>query len=228
MPSNRKISELATDAAPARTDFLTSLENGILNVKGLVSSFLGLTNDSDINFTDITTGDVSPAKHGFVPKLPTGATAYLNNASYLQYRDEKAQNTGGGTFTSGAWRTRVLNTEVADVGGFGTLASNQITLAAGTYIISAKAPAFACNQNQLRLQNVTDAITVLVGQAAYSSVNTQSDGSTALLNGIFTIAASKALELQHQCVTTAATIGFGVQCNFTTEVYAVVELWKIG
>lgn len=77
MPSNRKISELPTDAAPARTDFLTSLENGILNVKGLVSSFLGLTKDSDLNLTDITTNDVTTAAHGFVPKAPNDTTKFL-------------------------------------------------------------------------------------------------------------------------------------------------------
>lgn len=29
-------------------------------------------------------------------------------------QDQKAQNTDGGTFTSGAWRTRDLNTKVTD------------------------------------------------------------------------------------------------------------------
>jgi hypothetical protein len=154
------------------------------------------------------------------------ATAATQN--YLQYRDEKTQNTAGGTFTSGAWRTRTLNTEVSDVGGFGSLASNQITLSAGTYIISASAPAFFVNAHQLRLQNITDTATVLTGQSAYTGASNQGSQSSALLQGVFTVAASKALELQHQCGTTRSTDGFGVQGNFTTEVYAVVELWKIG
>lgn len=154
----------------------------------------------------------------------------LFNSNYLQYRDQKAQNTAGGTFTSGAWQTRDLTTEVSDVGGFGALSSNQITLAAGTYLIRASAPGWKVNRHQLRLQNVTDASTVLIGQGTYTFDNGAGDGSQSLatLQGLFTIAASKALELQHQCQTTVATKGFGVEANFTTEVYAVVELWKIG
>ena len=125
---------------------------------------------------------------------------------YLQYRDQKAQNTAGGTFTSGAWRTRDLNTEVSDSG-----------------------PAAVVNRHQARLQNVTDATTVLTGTTEYTYVNA-GDGSQSrsLIEGRFTIASAKAFEIQHQCQTTAATGGFGVAANFTTEVYTVVELWKIG
>jgi hypothetical protein len=154
------------------------------------------------------------------------ATATVSN--YLQYREQQTQNTTSGTFSSGAWRTRVLNTEVSDDGGFGSLSSNQITLAAGTYIISALAPAFAVNRHQLRLQNVTDTATVLVGQSSHSVAATASVSSSASLRGVFTIAASKALELQHQCETSASTRGFGIESNFTTEVYAIVELWRVG
>ncbi len=154
------------------------------------------------------------------------ATAAVQN--YLQYRDEQAQNTAGGTFTTGAWRTRVLNTEVSDVGGHGSLASNQITLAAGTYLIDATAPAFNTQRHQLRLQNVTDATTILIGQSDWAFEGVSGVQTAAQLRGIFTVAASKALELQHQSQRTQATNGFGEAANFTTEVYAVVELWKIG
>jgi hypothetical protein len=151
-----------------------------------------------------------------------------SGGDYLKYEDQKAQNTSGGTFTSGSWQTRVINTEVSDVGGHGTLASNQITLAAGTYIIRASAPAFATNRHQARLQNVTDATTVLVGTSEHT--DTQGDGnqSRSWVQGRFTIGASKALEIQHQCQGTRPTFGFGVESNFTTEVYTVVELWKVG
>jgi hypothetical protein len=41
-----------------------------------------------------------------------GGTSY----DYIEIQDQKAQNTNGGTFTSGAWRTRDLNTLVEDDG----------------------------------------------------------------------------------------------------------------
>lgn len=81
----KKISQFPTDAAPARTDFLTSLENGILNVKGLVSSFLGLTLDTDLTFSNNTTGDVSIVTHGFTPKAPNDITSFLRgDATWAQ------------------------------------------------------------------------------------------------------------------------------------------------
>jgi hypothetical protein len=180
---------------------------------------------------------VTLAAGGALPFLLANATGLpfttgLTNisAAYVNLQDQKAQNTAGGTFTAGAWQTRVLNTEVSDVGGLCSLASNQFTLAAGTYTIHASAPAYLVNaRHQLRLQNVTDTTTLLVGNSNYAPTITANVVQTnALLRGIFTIAAGKALELQHQCQATEAADGFGVPSNFTTEVYAVVELWKVG
>lgn len=180
------------------------------------------------------TGPTGPAG-ATGPTGPTGSTGGVGatgatgpaggGGDYLCYRDQKTQNTAGGTFTSGAWRTRDLNTEVADTGGFGSVASNQITLAAGTYRVSARAPALNCNRHQCRLQNITDASTIDVGSSEYATTSTNGVNDS-VLHTRFTIAGTKTLELQHQCQTTQATEGFGVEANFTTEVYAEVELWK--
>ena len=43
-------------------------------------------------------------------------------------KDVKSSGTAGGTFTTGAWQTRDLNTEEGDFSKFGTLSSNQFTL----------------------------------------------------------------------------------------------------
>lgn len=232
----KKISEFPTDAAPGRTDFLTSLEGATVNVKGQVGAYLALTRDTDLTFSDNTTGDVTAFAHGYAPKAPGDASKFLNGASppayayasapYLQYREEQAQNTNGGTFTSGSWQTRTLNTEVTDTGGHGNLAANQITLDAGTYYAVAHAPAFEVDRHQIRLQNVTAGTTLLVGQS-YQAGASDSVTGCAVLMGMFTVAAAQALELQHRCLTTKATTGFGVAANFTTEVYSVIEIWKI-
>lgn len=145
---------------------------------------------------------------------------------YLCYVDEKTQNTVGGDFTSGAWRTRVLNVERADDGGHGSLSSNQITLQVGTYIIQASAPAYAVNRHQTRLYNITDAAATLSGTSEYAG-STDAVYNRSFIAGQFTIDAAKVFELQHRCETTVATRGFGVEANFQTEVYSIVELWKI-
>lgn len=152
--------------------------------------------------------------------------------SYVLVQDEKAQNTDGGTATSGAWETRTLNTEVSDPDGVCSLASNQITLEAGTYECVISAPTWRTGRHQIRLQNVTDSTTVLTGTTEYSS-NIDSAGSfgpmtRSIIVGRFTIAASKALEVQHRVETTRATNGYGVAANFTTEVYTVAQFTRIG
>lgn len=177
-------------------------------------------------FGQVLATGTSPAAilFGGLPKQ-TGAASTDTIGDLIILRDEKAQNTSGGTFTTGAWQTRVLNTESVDTGNHCTLASNQFTLAAGTYRIRASAPAFFVGRHQTRLQNVTDTATVLTGTSEFSST-TNGDQTRSWVIGRFTIGASKALEIQHRSGATQATNGFGVEANLTTEVYTVVELTK--
>ncbi len=146
--------------------------------------------------------------------------------AYAKCSDVKASSTDGGSFTSGAWQTRTLNTEDIDTTGFLVLASNQMTLAAGTYDIRGTAPALNVNRNQVRLYNVTDSVEILLGSAVFCS--TFPEGSQAEVVGRFTIAAGKALELQHRCETTSASaIGRGAGITWGANVFAVVQLWKV-
>jgi hypothetical protein len=154
---------------------------------------------------------------------------YLKKAhdSVVIIRDEKAQGAFGGTFNSGAWRTRDLNTEVYDPSNLASLASNQITLQPGTYLCFASAPAYTVIRHQARLQNVTDTVTLLLGTSEISggadAVQTRS-----FIAGVFSISAQKTLEVQHQCGTSVTTSGFGQNANFTTEVFTTITLIRIG
>mgnify|MGYP001561478240 CR=1 FL=1 len=148
-----------------------------------------------------------------------------NAEAYIYIRDEKAATTEGGTFTSGAWRTRTLNTEVADTGNNATLATNQITLAAGTYRFRADAPAYDVNTHQAKLYNITDVADIALGTSERSG-DAANTVTRSFVAGRFTIAGSKVLELQHRCVTTFADSGFGRAVGWATEVYAQIEFWK--
>lgn len=146
--------------------------------------------------------------------------------------DQKTTNTNGGTFTSGAWRTRTLNTEVCDTGSNCSLSSNQFTLDAGTYEIEASASAYGVQYHACRLQNVTDSTTTLSGTSEFCDPrNTDTASNRSFLRGRFTIASAKAFEIQHQCNSTLATTGFGnaVGAVFTVgnEVYTTVFLRKV-
>ena len=164
--------------------------------------------------------------------VPSGATITNSGtasgfglfSSYAIIADQKAQNTGGGTFTYGAWRERDLQTEIADPDSIVSISSNQFTLAAGTYLIKWIAPSCYSDLNQTRLYNVTDTAEVAVGMSAKDSIATIVDTSCGWART--TITGSKAFTIEHQSTTTYATNGFGFAANFGTEQYTTVEIFK--
>ena len=146
---------------------------------------------------------------------------------YILIRDERAAGVGSGDFTAGAWRTRPLNTEVVDTDNLASLASNQITLAAGTYRCLIRATAFYVNLHQARLQNVTDGTTALLGTSESAAATGAYGINTAsVIAGRFTIAATKTFEVQHRCNTTRSANGFGTAAGFGNEIYTIAEFWK--
>ena len=148
---------------------------------------------------------------------------------YVCIRDEKSDGTSGGAFTSGAWRTRDLNTEASDESGIASIASNQVTLAPGVYRTRIDVPGFQVGDHQSRLRNITAGATLLVGQNARSGDSAPQSPST--IAGRFRLTVASALEVQHWCETTNGTNGFGRATNFTSgevEVYTVAEFWKEG
>jgi hypothetical protein len=147
---------------------------------------------------------------------------------YINVQDQKAQNTSGGTFTTGADRTRDLNTIETDTAGIASLASNQLTLPAGQYRFEIVCPAYSCGRNQAFLYNVTDAVVVRRGTAAYTTAGAADDACYSIVKGSMTIFSSKAFEVRHVCSNTQATRGFGVEANFGIEIYTIAEFWKIG
>lgn len=155
-----------------------------------------------------------------------GGSGYLG---YIKVTETQAQNTNGGTFTAGAWRTRTLNTEDSDTNADCSLASNQITLTAGTYECMISAPAWQVKRHQIRLYNTTGAAAILIGTSEYAEDGGAAarEGTRSFCCGRFTIAASQALEVQHQCEATKATYGLGIAANFTSEIYTIAEFWRV-
>jgi hypothetical protein len=154
-------------------------------------------------------------------------TAFAKSVAVIA--DVKAYNVDGGTFTSGAWQTRDLNTELDDPENIVTITSNQFTLQAGTYLVEWAAPAFKVDRHFTRLQNITDSVTEEEGTSEYSgsadNVTNKSIGAT-----VITLTASKVLEIQHRCTVTYATIGFGIDSSVSgaNSVYTLVKIHKIG
>jgi hypothetical protein len=107
------------------------------------------------------------------------------------------------------------------------LASNQFTLAAGTYFVTAWA--FIESQGgryKLRIRNITDGSTALVGMVTW--VGGANGGPGNPVSGRFTLAGTKTLELQYYVQAGAATDGLGVSYAATGEVetYATLTIYK--
>ena len=156
----------------------------------------------------------------------TVATPTIAFESYAIIADQKAAGTNGGTFTSGSWVTRELNTELTDPDNIVSIATNQFTLAAGSYLIKASAPVYQVNFHQVRLYNVTDTATAIVGYQAYggasAAVQTRSE-----LSGRITITDTKTFELQHRCSATRTTNGLGNGVDLgEVNLFAMVEIYK--
>ncbi len=168
-----------------------------------------------------TTGSI------YVPTIGAGLSftggTLSSNITYVKVSERESQNTGAGASVSGAWYTRVLNTTDNDTNSISSLSSNQVTLPAGTYIVHALSPIQYSGTSQLRLQDITAGTTLILGQSWYYS---NSPGIIQPLEGAFTLTASHALALQYYCTSGNGT-GLGYPANITTEVYTVIEFWKI-
>lgn len=142
--------------------------------------------------------------------------------------DRQTSGTAGGTFTSGAWQTRAINTEEYDADGIVSISANQFTLQAGTYRIIATAPAVGVDKHKARLRNVTDGTTTLLGTSQYSASASTYAATESRIDNVFTIASAKTFEIQHQGQTTRATSGFGVPSSLSVdEIYTVVCIIKL-
>lgn len=154
------------------------------------------------------------------------AASFAN--TFLSVEDRKPTNTAGGTATAGAWTTRDMNNvQVNRITG-ASVASNQVTLPAGTYRFDARAPAIGVGAHQIRLRNITDAVDVDTGSSGFSissALNAQTDS---VISGEFTITATKVFEIQHNVAVTRATNGFGAAANLgTTEIYTQAKFWRL-
>ena len=158
----------------------------------------------------------------------------VNNESYAimqVFEDHKNSGTSGGTFNSGAWRTRDMNTVQFDEGISGSISagSNQITLPAGKYIVYYSAPCFGCHGHISAFYNTANSTYLSYGQVAYDQVSTAHDNGWSTGWASFTITANTIFELRHRCANSYGTEGYGRAASLgVDEIYGRVTVWKSG
>ena len=169
----------------------------------------------------------------------TGTMALTSNVLFTSYAiicDQKDSTTDGGTFSTGAWRTRDLNHEIADPDGIVSISSNQFTLQAGNYLIKWRAPVYSVDRFTSRLYDVTNSALKQYGTSGFdnnNAVHTDTKGFARV-----TPSGATAYEIQCACQTTETSAGFGIasetnaagaHASGTTEgysIYTVVEIYK--
>ena len=154
-------------------------------------------------------------------------TAFAKSVAIIA--DVKAYNVNGGSSSATTWHTRDLNTELDDPENIVTIASNQFTLQAGTYLVEWSAPNMLGSRHFTRLQNITDSTTDSEGTSAYNDTGTTAT-TTSIGAGVITLTSAKSFEIQHYITTAEATIGLGVSSNVSGQnsVYTLVKIHKIG
>lgn len=202
---------------------------------GTTASTVAAGNDSRFLTTDEAAG-VAGSTTPITGSNPAVSVADLspaiNTNNMVWVEDQKATTTAGGGCVAATQNIRTLNTVVLNNIG-ASLSSNQITLGSGSYYAEFSAPAVSpstnINLHRLRLRDTTNIVTVVLGSNTHSGSQFGNDGqNVAIGSGIFTLAGSANLELQHYTSTTRATDGLGYAVSDgAIEKFSVIKIWEI-
>lgn len=191
----------------------------LLRYGASASERLALGTSGYVLTSDGTDAAWAEVANGPQPGVPSG--------SYALIVDQQTSGTEGGATVAGAWTTRVLNTIRNDPDSIVTaLSSNKFTLGAGSYIINCTVPFMRSGDTQLRLRNITDSTSDLVGINVYWDTGSDGDGGISKLHGLLTLTAAKDFELQYYAASVFATNGLGRKAAGGGEVenFALVEI----
>ena len=198
------IADLATSAASATF----AVENATSSVDYVLSGTDGSAND---HLKTDGSGNLAWV-------TPTGGLF----SSYAIIADVKADGVNAGGITSGAWRQRDLNTEIADPDGIVSISANDFTLAAGSYLIEWSATVQDTGRSQTRLYDVTAGAIVANGSGQNDFAQAPPWGVTRVTPG-----SSNVYRIEHQVLTTVATFGAGGATSYgDVEVYTIVKIFK--
>ncbi len=207
------------------TDRLISLLDGKQPLDADLTAIAGLSGvEGDIIYRDGSQWQrLAKGSYGKALVMNSGATAPEWGAHPVYHlRDRRTSGTAGDSRTGGTWSKHTLQTEeVSGISG-ASLASSVATLPAGTYKINAWVDIEDPTGGMIRLRNTTDGSTVALGRANTGSGT--GDGGIAVMQGQFTIAASKGFELQVYSSGAAST----PESTGEDEVYADLYIEKVG
>ena len=197
-----------------------SVTAGVVTATSINANASGLTGE-------LPAGINIPAAHlvGLCTAGLTKTGGFGKFSSYAVIAKVRAANSDGfGSYTTGDWRTRDIDTEITDEDGIVSISSNQFTLQAGTYLINFGCAMYHVQRHAIRLQNITDSTTAGVGNPN----NGYTYSALLFTTGVcrVSIASAKVFEVQGYVSVTKADngMGFGMENGSCHETR--VEIYK--
>ncbi len=162
-----------------------------------------------------------------LPALAQALEPFLSLESLAVITDQKPAGTESGSFISGAWRTRDLNTILTGADNIQGLSSNRISLLSNDYLVWGWAPSRATQLAQTRIQDITNNVTVGLGLGQLPRTTNTLNNTSQFLGFISAQDPAITIEIQHQASTDALATGFGAS-GFGTqdELYTTVYLLR--
>ena len=160
--------------------------------------------------------------------IPNINTNNLRSTAFLHIQDQKDPGVDGGTFTSGEWRTRDLNTIVYNTIEGASLSNNIISLPASQYYIEVSAPAYRIRFVRAAIQNNTTQELLALSNTVHVSSAYGEFGSN-YINTMLNLSAATDLSIVQRCTATYSITGFGWASNMGfNEIYTDVKIWRVG
>ena len=179
---------------------------------------------SAANLTSIPAANLTGTLPAISGANLTGITAPIFG-NYAVLMGTKSEGEDGGTFTSGQWQVRDLNTEYYDPDGIVTLSSNIFVLQAGYYFIRFSATAHRVGTHKCVLFRESGTQTIF---AHGSSERLVTDGGSNRSEGVWRgqISGTVNLQIRPRCSDTRSNDGLGKASTAGDETYTIVEIFK--
>jgi hypothetical protein len=145
----------------------------------------------------------------------------------IKVSDHKANNTAGDSLTAtDLTQTRVLNTVDYNTISGASLASNEITLPAGTYDVYGRVPFWSADWAKVFLYNTADAAYVIDGGNSRAT-GASSAAADSFITGRFTITTSKTFKIRYYVATGGGSRGgYQINCG-RDEIYTEITFTKV-
>jgi hypothetical protein len=143
----------------------------------------------------------------------------------MRARDQKASSGAPQQATAGIFVTRTLNTSAYNNIPGASLASNQISVGAGTYDVFLRAPAVG-GKHQATLWNVTTGAHAILGSSAGNNATADDTSTDSIVMGRVVPSGPTVYEVRHWHQVTGKYLGVATNSG-AGEVYTEVIFTKV-